>query len=162
MIIRLDYIGNFSCTCCHRNIQFSEDLLIRFFFNFEIFRENELRAAEASRKEKEKKEAEQKQKEQKEQEEDILEQQTKLEYGNQSNGLHTINRNERETKYSKEDLNDNTKYLLPMYQESNDQFVENNHPDVRLHINNDRTCDQPLILNRLKGSTEKINFETGL
>lgn len=90
-----------------------------------------------------------------------MERQTKLEHGNQSNGLHTINRSESKNEYSKEDFNDNTNYLRPLNQE-NEHFVENNHPDVCLDINNDQSCDQPLIVKHLKGSVEKINFETGL
>lgn len=160
------------------------------FITICLNRENELRAAEASRKEKEKKEAEQRQKEQKEQLEEEAEitqenneitATTKLP-NNNINGIHHIQRNgsgEDDVLIisGKEDINDN-KTLATLdsieFNHDNNKGVKNHNPDIRLNINGPEETDQLLnnnddgnedeIDNLKKGSLsqENVNFETGL
>lgn len=126
--------------------------------------ENELRAAEASRKEKEKKEAEQREREEQASEQEdasLLEEKSKkLEHTSQKNGLHTIGRTEVE-KHT-DDVNDNqvpNMYII----ESNSPTVENTSlNDVRLEITPEKPELHPLLAVKSRGSIEKIHFETGL
>lgn len=135
-----------------------------------VCRENELRAAEASRKEKEKKEAEQKQREETEasehEESSLLEEKTtKLDHhsnhGNQRNGLHTIVRND-DVHALTEDVNDNQvphTYIV----DGHGPPIDNSVNDIRLDMTpeNDK-AEHPLLAMKHRDSIEKIHFETGL
>ena len=150
-----------------------------FYLSLCVFRENELRAAEASRKEKEKKEAEQRQKEQLEGEAEITQESneitatTKLP-NNNINGIHHIQRNGSGDDdvliiSGKEDINDNNK-TMDNIEYNQDKGLKNHNPDIRLNMNGPGETDQLLNndeddtdgIKKRSLSQENVNFETGL
>ena len=129
-----------------------------WIFPFFFFSENELRAAEASKKEKEKREAEQKLNDENdnlEDDMDDLEGKAKpfSDQDTRVNGLHTHKLNDRE------DAIDNPK--IPLMKNSKENLMVNSYLDTRLEVEVERPTDDLLRLKKVP-SIDKIHFETGL